>query len=373
MGCAEGTALPAGTALAVDRELFSRIITDKITSHPMINLIRQEITEIPSGFSIIATGPLTSPSLCRAISQLTGEENLYFYDAIAPIIIADSIDMEIAFRGSRYGLGDQNEGDYINCPFNKIEYEEFVEALVSAKCTALRDFENGIFQGIVAGSRPFFEGCLPIEVIARRGLQSLAFGPMRPIGMTDPRTGRKPYAIIQLRQDNIAGSLFNMVGFQTNLTHQEQKRIFHTIPGLQNAEFVRYGQMHRNTYIASPKLLLPTMQYRNRPDLFFAGQITGVEGYVPNIGTGLLAGWNISRMINKEPPVSLPPDTLLGALCRYITKADIHTFQPMKANFGILPSLNTKERLTKRERSIAYAERAINSMEEFLKSHHGSQ
>jgi methylenetetrahydrofolate--tRNA-(uracil-5-)-methyltransferase len=366
LDCAETAAVPAGTALAVDRDLFARSVTEQIKSQPNIKLFRQEITEIPSGPVILASGPLTSESLSNAIAAFTGEENLYFYDAIAPIILAESINMDIAFRASRFGRGEQGEGDYINCPFSKKEYEAFVNALIQADRIALRSYELEIEQGIDAGAHRFFEACLPVEILARRGTQSLSFGPMRPVGIIDPHTGKRPYAIIQLRQDNIAGSLYNMVGFQTNLTYPEQKRVFRMIPGLQNAEFIRYGQMHRNTFVAAPKILLPTLQHRNRPDLFFAGQITGVEGYMGNIATGLLAGWNISRLVNQQLPLSLPPETMLGALCHYITQADGKNFQPMKANFGILPPLQIDHRITKRERSQLYAERALGSLNKFL-------
>jgi methylenetetrahydrofolate--tRNA-(uracil-5-)-methyltransferase len=368
LDCAETAAVPAGTALAVDRDLFARSVTEQIKSQPNIKLFRQEITEIPSGPVILASGPLTSESLSNAIAAFTGEENLYFYDAIAPIILAESINMDIAFRASRFGRGEQGEGDYINCPFSKKEYEAFVNALIQADRIALRSYELEIEQGIDAGAHRFFEACLPVEILARRGTQSLSFGPMRPVGIIDPHTGKRPYAIIQLRQDNIAGSLYNMVGFQTNLAYPEQKRVFRTIPGLQNAEFVRFGQMHRNTFIAAPKILLPTLQYRNRPDLFFAGQITGVEGYMGNIATGLLAGWNISRLLNNQIPLSLPPETMLGALCHYITQADGKNFQPMKANFGILPPLQIDHRITKRQRSQLYAERALGSLNKFLEA-----
>ncbi|MCX7609897.1 MAG: methylenetetrahydrofolate--tRNA-(uracil(54)-C(5))-methyltransferase (FADH(2)-oxidizing) TrmFO, partial [Anaerolineales bacterium] len=303
--CAEATRLPAGSALAVDREQFARLVTERLSQHPRIEIIRQEVTEIPAGPTIIASGPLTSPALARALATFTGERHLYFYDAIAPIVTLESINMNIAFRASRYGIGEQEEGDYINCPLNREEYEAFVEALLHAERIPLREFETEIEQGVRAGDEQFFEGCLPVEVIARRGLRSLAFGPMRPVGLRDPRTGQRAYAIVQLRQDNLAGTLYNMVGFQTNLTYPEQKRVFRMIPGLENAEFVRYGQMHRNTFLASPRLLLPTLQSRQRPDLFFAGQITGVEGYMGNIATGLLAGWNAVRYLRHEPLVTV--------------------------------------------------------------------
>lgn len=366
--CAEAARLPAGSALAVDRNLFAQSVTERLAAHPNIEIIRQEVTDLPEGPTIVASGPLTSPALAQALARFSGERHLYFYDAIAPIVTAESINMNIAFRASRYGVGEQGEGDYINCPLNKQEYEAFVEALLNAERIPLRDFEAEIEQGVRAGDEQFFEGCLPVEVIARRGLRSLAFGPMRPVGLRDPRTGKRAYAIVQLRQDNLAGTLYNMVGFQTNLTYPEQRRVFRMIPGLENAEFVRYGQMHRNTFLASPRLLWPSLQSRQRPDLFFAGQITGVEGYMGNIATGLLAGWNAVRYLRGEPLVILPRETMLGALCHYITHASLKDFQPMKANFGILPPLEGAERLGKRERAARYAARARQSLEAYLQT-----
>jgi methylenetetrahydrofolate--tRNA-(uracil-5-)-methyltransferase len=357
---AASAALPAGGALAVDRELFARLVTERIQGHPNIELVREEVKEIPDTPTVIASGPLTSASLSQSISRLSGEEHLYFFDAIAPVIHADSIDMNTAFRASRYGTGEQEEGDYINCPFAKEEYYAFVDALLTAERIELHDFEEAIKSGVKAGH--FFEGCLPVEIIAERGLDSLAFGPMRPVGLRDPRTGRRPYAIVQLRQDNLAGSLYNLVGFQTNLKFPEQKRVLRMIPGLENAEFMRYGQMHRNTFIASPKLLRPTLQHIQRNDLFFAGQITGVEGYMGNIATGLLAGTNAARLHHNEQPMILPQTTMLGALCHYVTHADLKDFQPMKANFGILPPLEFAAKIGKRERGKAYAERALEDL-----------
>ena len=358
--CAEATALPAGGALAVDRELFAQLVTQRIEEHPNIKIVREEVRQIPDSLAIIASGPLTSPALSEAIAQLSGEDHLFFFDAIAPVIHADSINMNLAFRASRYGTGAQDEGDYINCPFTKEEYYAFVKALLQAERIELRSFEEAIKSGVKAGH--FFEGCLPVEIIAERGIDSLAFGPMRPVGLTDPRTGKRPYAVVQLRQDNLAGSLYNLVGFQTNLKYAEQKRVFRLIPGLENAEFMRYGQMHRNTFIASPKLLRPTLQHVTRDDLFFAGQITGVEGYMGNIATGLLAGMNAARLHAGEEPITLPQTTMLGALCHYVTHAHLADFQPMKANFGILPPLETTARIGKRERGKAYAERALGDL-----------
>ncbi|MGE5464265.1 MAG: methylenetetrahydrofolate--tRNA-(uracil(54)-C(5))-methyltransferase (FADH(2)-oxidizing) TrmFO [Syntrophothermus sp.] len=357
---AASVSLPAGGALAVDRELFAQQVTRRVQSHPNIQIVREEVKEIPNTPTIIASGPLTSPSLSESIARLSSEEHLYFFDAIAPVIHADSIDMQIAFRASRYGTGEQDEGDYVNCPFTKDEYLAFVNELLHAERIELRSFEKMIRNGVKAGH--FFEGCLPVEIIAERGLDSLAFGPMRPVGLRDPRTGRRPYAVVQLRQDNLAGSLYNLVGFQTNLKFPEQKRVLRMIPGLEKAEFMRYGQMHRNTFIASPKLLRPTLQHIERDDLFFAGQITGVEGYMGNITTGLLAGINAARLLHREEPITLPQTTMLGALCHYITHADLKDFQPMKANFGILPPLEFASKVGKRDRGKAYAERALEDL-----------
>lgn len=354
--CAESASLPAGGALAVDRELFARLVTERIESHPNIEIIREEMKEIPDSLAIIASGPLTSPALSQSIAALSREECLFFFDAIAPVIHAESINMDIAFRASRYEKGEQEEGDYINCPFTKEEYYSFVDALLHTERIELRSFEEAIKSGVKAGH--FFEGCLPVEIIAERGVDSLAFGPMRPVGLKHPRTDKRPHAVVQLRQDNLAGSLYNLVGFQTNLKFPEQKRVLRMIPGLENAEFLRYGQMHRNTFIASPKLLRPTLQHITRNDLFFAGQITGVEGYMGNIATGLLAGVNAARLYHGEEPLALPQTTMLGALCHYVTHADLKDFQPMKANFGILPSLDLTARVGKRERGQAYADRA---------------
>ena len=361
LDCAEATALPAGAALAVDREAFARMVTQKIESHPNIEVVREEMKEIPQTPVIIASGPLTSESLSQSIAKLSGEEHLFFFDAIAPIVHAESINMEIAFRASRYGKGDQDEGDYINCPFTKDEYYAFVHALQSAERVELRSFEDAILAGVKAGA--FFEGCLPIEIIAERGTDSLAFGPMRPVGLRDPRFDKRPFAVVQLRQDNLAASLYNLVGFQTNLKFPEQKRVLRMIPGLENAEFERYGQMHRNTFIASPKLLRPTLQHITRDDLFFAGQITGVEGYMGNIATGLLAGINAARLLEGKTLITLPNETMLGALCHYITNASLKDFQPMKANFGILPQLELDKKTGKRERAQLYANRAANALE----------
>lgn len=368
LAIAEDTAVPAGGALAVDRELFSRRVTEKINQHPNIRIIREEVTSIPEGLAVIASGPLTSAELAQAIAAASGETNLFFYDAIAPIIEFDSIDLNIAYRASRYGNGTQAEGDYINCPFTPGEYDRFIEALLTAETIALRPFELEVKTGVTAGKGKYFEGCLPVEVLAGRDRMALAFGPMRPVGLKDPRTGKWQAAVVQLRQDNQAGSLYNLVGFQTNLTFSEQKRVLRLIPGLEHAEFARYGQMHRNTFIASPILLQPSLQFRTRQDLFFAGQLTGVEGYIGNIATGLLAGINASRLACGLDPLVLPDETMLGSLCRYITSTDLADFQPMKANFGILPPLESELKLGKRERATAYAERSLVVLNSFLQT-----
>jgi methylenetetrahydrofolate--tRNA-(uracil-5-)-methyltransferase len=367
MRCADETAVPAGGALAVDREAFAEKITSYIEAHPGVTVVRQEITEIPDGACIIASGPLTSPALSNAIARLTGRSHLYFFDAIAPIVEVDSIDMDIAFRAARYGRGGE-EGDYINCPMTREQYDGFVDELLNAERITLEAFELEIKNGVDAGKQGFFEGCLPVEIMAERGRESLAFGPLRPIGLRDPRTGSRPYAVVQLRQDNLAGNLYNMVGFQTNLRFGEQKRVFRLIPALEKAEFSRYGQMHRNTFIFSPDLLEETLQFKTRPGLFFAGQITGVEGYVGNIATGLLAGWNAVRVMNNAAPYAFPRTSMLGALCHYISHAAGSDFQPMKANFGILPGIEFEggRKVGKQKRREAYVRRALEDMSQYL-------
>lgn len=352
--CANEAAVPAGGALAVDRERFAELVTGSLEAHPNITIIREEVEQIPNGPSIIATGPLTAPTLAKEIARLSGEEYLYFYDAISPIVTLESIDMSIAFYANRYDRGDSDEGDYINCPMNAEEYQRFVTALLNAETAELRDFERE--------DANFFERCLPIEQLASRGEDSLAYGPMRPVGLRDPRTGQRPHAVVQLRRDNIAGSLYNIVGFQTNIRWGQQKDILQLIPGLENAEFVRMGQMHRNTFVNSPKLLKPTMQFRTRDDLYFGGQITGVEGYVGNVATGLVAAVNLSRQLEGKPEWVLPATTMLGALCHYVTHAEPKYFQPMKANFGILPELPKRVK-NKRDRYAAYADRALADMQ----------
>jgi methylenetetrahydrofolate--tRNA-(uracil-5-)-methyltransferase len=359
MSCAEKTAVPAGGALAVDREIFAQLVTETIESHPNITVIREEVQSVPSAPAIIATGPLTSKALASDLVRLTGQEYLYFYDAIAPIATTESIDMNIAFQGSRYGRGSDDIGDYINCPMNQSEYDQFVDAVLNAPRTELRDFERD--------DPHFFEGCLPIEQLAARGRNTLAFGPMRPTGLRDPRTGNRPHAIVQLRRDNLAGSLYNIVGFQTNIRWGEQERILRLIPGLAQAEFVRLGQMHRNTFVNAPALLNPTMQLRSHPGVFLAGQLTGVEGYVGNIATGLVAGINLARLLSGQLEWIAPNSTMLGALCHYVTQSEPENFQPMKANFGIMPDLPNPVK-TKRDRAAEYAKRAIQEMQSSIEA-----
>jgi methylenetetrahydrofolate--tRNA-(uracil-5-)-methyltransferase len=365
--CAEETSLPAGGSLAVDRTAFAARVTELITSHPSIDVVHKEIQEIPASPTIIASGPLTSPALALSIQSLTGAEYLFFYDAIAPVVDFDSIDMEIAFRGSRFNHGTQIQGDYINCPLTQPEYEMIVNELINAPRIQLKEFEVSLRKGVRAGSKHFFEGCLPIEELALRGKDTLAYGPMRPVGLVNPHTGTQPYAVVQLRQDNLAGTMYNLVGLQTNLKFGEQERIFRLIPGLENAEFIRFGQMHRNTFIASPILLNNKLQFSKREDLFFAGQITGIEGYLGNIASGLVAGINVSNLLLGYPLITLPITTMIGGLINYITNADMKDFQPMKANFGILPTINAKVR-GKPQRAALHVNRALTDMDNFLRS-----
>ncbi len=352
-------ALPAGQALAVGREEFAEEITDVISSHPQIELVREEVTAIPGGPTILATGPLTSDALTRSVQSLTGPY-LYFYDAIAPIVTAESIDTSIAFRRNRWdktGSAGAAEGDYFNCPLNQAEYEAFVAALLAAPKIELSDADTELER--------YFEGCMPIEELARRGKNTLAFGPMRPVGLRDPRTEQRPYAVVQLRQDNVAGALYNLVGFQTNVKWGAQAEILRLIPGLRNAEFVRLGQMHRNTFINSPTLLRATFQFKERDDLFFAGQITGTEGYVGSAMGGLLAGINMARLLANKPLMQMPRASMSGALIHYITHAAPDNFQPMKANMGLLPALPKRIR-NKQQRYMAYADKAKQDLDSYL-------
>ena len=341
--------VPAGNALAIDREKFSQKVNEKINENPNITLIREEITEIPQTPVIIASGPLTSPELAENIKKFTNNEHLYFFDAIAPIIEADSINFDIAFRQNRYNKGN---ADYINCPMNKDQYEKFYEILTTSPRIELKEFEK---------NAKFFESCLPVEVLASRGKDTLRFGPMKPVGLVDPRTGDDNYAVVQLRQDNSAKTLYNIVGFQTNLKWGSQKELIHSIPGLENASIVRYGVMHRNTFINSPKLLNPTLQTRAREDLFFAGQLTGTEGYTESIASGLLAGINMARFINNEPLLRLPQITMLGALTHYITNPEHDKFQPINSNWGILEKIELpkKERKNKKLKAELLSNRSI--------------
>ena len=354
MEAAEKTSVAAGGALAVDRELFSEYITEKIKSDPNIEIVTGEVTELSSeGIVIVATGPLTSDALAESLRQKFGG-TLSFFDAVAPIVTTDSVDMDRVFMGARY---DRGEADYINCPMERDEYDAFYDALVSAERAPLHDFD-------VADPK-VYEGCMPIEVMAGRGRDTLRYGPLRPVGLIDPRTGRRPWANIQLRKENAAGTMYNIVGFQTNLKFGEQKRVFSMIPGLEHAEFVRYGVMHRDTFMDSPRLLSKSLSLKSEPRLFFAGQFTGVEGYTESAATGILAGINAARFANGEEPLVLPPETMLGALVNYITDESVGNFQPMGANMGILPPLEKKIR-HKDERYAALAERAIAGLEAVL-------
>ncbi len=351
---ADATRVPAGGALAVDREGFSRYITEKVTAHPRVRLRRERLDRIPredGAVTIVASGPLTDGALAEDIQKLAGEASFYFYDAAAPIVTLESIDMEKAYRASRYGKG---EAAYINCPMTEEEYRAFWQALTTAETAELHAFEKP----------RFFEGCMPVEVMAARGESTLLFGPLKPVGLEHPGTGERPYAVVQLRQDNAAGTLYNIVGFQTHLKWGEQRRVFRMIPGLENAEFMRYGVMHRNTFLDSPRLLLPTYQLKKEPALFFAGQMTGVEGYVESAASGLVAGLNAARLAAGKTPLVFPPETCHGALAAYITEAEPRHFQPMNINFGLLPPPEGKIRDKKRRKEML-AERALASLKNF--------
>lgn len=351
--CAYKSKVPAGGALAVDRDEFSRLITEKISSHPNITVINEEVTEIPDGNVIIAAGPLASDALSEKISEICGS-GLHFFDAAAPIVTLESIDMDTAFCASRYERG--GEDDYINCPMNKEEYEAFYEALINAESAEIHSFDK---------RKDVYEGCMPIEVMASRGKDTMRFGPLKPVGLRDPRTGHRPWAVLQLRKENSKGTLFNLVGFQTNLRFGEQKRVFSMIPALKNAEFIRYGVMHRNTFIDSPRLLNGDFSFRERPSLFFAGQITGVEGYMESAASGIMAGLNMVRRIRGEETLVLPDTTMIGALSRYISDSTVTNFQPMGANFGVLPPIEPKIR-DKKERYMALSVRGLADFEKCL-------
>ena len=355
--CADACAVPAGGALAVDRERFSALVTDAIASDPNIEIIPAEITAIPDdAVTIIATGPLTHDALSSAIAARFGE-SLRFFDAAAPIVAADSIDMEHAFFESRYGKGGGE--DYLNCPMNKAEYEAFYEALVNAERAPVHEFD--------VMNPKVYEGCMPIEVMAQRGEDTIRFGPLKPVGLRDPRTGHRPWAVLQLRKENAAATMYNLVGFQTNLKFGEQKRVFSMIPALHDAEFLRYGVMHRNTFIDSPRILDSDYSVKENKSLFFAGQITGVEGYMESASSGLLCGVNAARLMQGLPTVTLPATTMMGALSRYISDPTVEDFQPMGANFGVMPPLENRPR-DKAERGTAYAERALNDLKEYIES-----
>lgn len=353
MECADKCEVPAGGALAVDRNEFSKLITEKIKAHENIEIICQEVTEIPQGNVIIAAGPLASDSLSDSISELCGA-GLHFFDAAAPIVTLESINSDKAFTASRYDRG--GEDDYINCPMNKEEYEAFYEALINAEGASLHSFDK---------RKDFYEGCMPIEVLASRGKDTMRFGPMKPVGLRDPKTGHRPWAVLQLRKENSVGTMYNLVGFQTNLKFGEQKRVFSMIPALENAEFVRYGVMHRNTFIDSPRLLNGDFSFRTRSNLFFAGQITGVEGYMESAASGIMAGINMARRLADKETIVLPETTMIGALSRYISDESVADFQPMGANFGVLPAIEPKIR-DKKERYAALAKRGIDALRECL-------
>lgn len=353
MDVADRTQVPAGGALAVDRDQFSSQVTERIKNMDNIEIITEEVTEIPEGLTLIATGPLTSDPLSEAIKAFFGEDYFYFFDAAAPIVDAETINEEIVYLKSRY---DKGEAAYLNCPMTKEQYEAFYEALITAETAELKEFEKEIY----------FEGCMPIEAMAKRGPQTLLYGPLKPVGLEDPKTGKTPYAVVQLRQDNASGSMFNLVGFQTNLKFPEQRRVFRMIPGLEEAEFLRYGVMHRNSFINSPNVLRPTFQAVKRDDLFFAGQLTGVEGYVESAASGIMAAINIARLAEGKEPVKFPQETIMGSLAHYITHAEAKYFQPMNANFGLLPPLNVKH--AKKERKSLYAKRALQAIKDFKES-----
>ncbi|MFC6171271.1 FADH(2)-oxidizing methylenetetrahydrofolate--tRNA-(uracil(54)-C(5))-methyltransferase TrmFO [Loigolactobacillus jiayinensis] len=351
LAAADYNAVPAGGALAVDREPFSAMVTAKIQALPNVTIHNEELTAFPEGPTVVATGPLTSPALAEQIQQLNDSDGLYFYDAAAPILDKNSIDLDKVYLKSRY---DKGEAAYLNCPMDKAEFETFYKALITAETAEMHDFEDD----------KFFEGCMPIEVMAKRGLKTMLFGPLKPVGLEDPHTGKRPYAVVQLRQDNAAGSLYNIVGFQTHLKWGEQKRVFRLIPGLENAEFVRYGVMHRNTFMRSPELLESTYQSKQRTDLFFAGQMTGVEGYVESAASGLVAGINAARLAQTQAPLIFPQETMLGAMAHYITHTGAKHFQPMNANFGIVKALPEKIR-DKPLRNQTLADRALATLTEF--------
>ena len=360
MKAAEETHVPAGKALAVDRDLFAACITEKIASHPNISIKRQEITSLPepgSSLTILSTGPLTSEAIAESLEKLTGQDQLSFYDAIAPIVSKDSLNMNIIYQASRY---DDGPGDYLNCPMTREEYDTFIETLAGAEKVSLKSFEK----------TKYFEGCLPIEIMCERGENTLRFGPMKPVGLPDPRTGKDPYAVVQLRQENREGTYYNMVGFQTKLTYPEQKRVFRLIPGMEEADFARLGSIHRNTFVQAPYVLTPTLQLRNRPDIMLAGQITGVEGYIESTAIGLLAGLYASSLLHNTEPILPPLETALGSLSHHLTNTEPKHFQPSNINFGLFPPLPTGKgkKIPKRFRGKYRAELAREKLEPWMKN-----
>ena len=355
MKCADKCQVPAGGALAVDRDIFAKLVTEEIKNNPNIEVISEEITEIPDdAITIVATGPLTSDSLAKSVQNMFGD-SLSFFDAAAPIVTAESVDMEYAFYASRYDRGD--EDDYVNCPMNKEEYELFYSELVKAERAPLHDFD--------VSNPKVYEGCMPVEVMAQRGEGTLRFGPMKPVGLVNPKTGHRPWAVLQLRKENSAGTMYNLVGFQTNLKFPEQKRVFSLIPALHKADFVRYGVMHRNTFICSPKVLNSDYSVRENKNLFFAGQITGVEGYMESASSGIVAGINACRILQDKPTLSFPKETMIGALSSYISDPTVTKFQPMGANFGVLPELENRPR-DKKARGAMYSIRALEALDKYL-------
>ncbi|MDR1603563.1 MAG: methylenetetrahydrofolate--tRNA-(uracil(54)-C(5))-methyltransferase (FADH(2)-oxidizing) TrmFO [Gracilibacteraceae bacterium] len=355
LAAARATAVPAGGALAVDRVRFSAVVAERLLAQPRVRVRRAEVTALPPGPAVIATGPLTSEPLAAALRELTGREALYFFDAVAPIVTRDSVDPERTFRAARYGRGD---GDYLNCPLSEEEYDRFYEALLTAETAPVRGFET----------KAVFEGCMPIEVMARRGRRTMAFGPLKPVGLTDPRTGGRPYAVVQLRQENQSGTLLNMVGFQTHLRHGEQGRVFRLIPGLERAEFVRYGVMHRNTYVNGPAVLNPDFSFRARPDLFLAGQITGVEGYIESAASGLMTALSLLRRLRGGPALIFPAETALGGLAAHVTASPSPDYQPMNVNFGLLPPA-ARVSGGRREKNRALTARALKALDDFIRRH----
>lgn len=355
MQAAEASKVPAGGALAVNRAEFSDFITEKLRSHRLIKIINEEVADIPEGYVIIATGPLTSDALSKSINRLVGSDYLYFHDAAAPIVIADSLDKDVVFSASRYERGGE---DYLNCPMQKEEYLAFYNELINAETAPLHDFDE-------AGNYKVYEGCMPIEALAKRGEDAMRFGPLKPVGLIDPRTQKRPYAVVQLRLENTSGTLYNIVGFQTNLKFGEQKRVFSMIPGLENAEFARYGVMHRNTYLNSPEILDRHFCLKKDPRIYFAGQITGVEGYIESAASGIYAALSLSRRLKGLPEITLPKETMLGALAAYVEEGSKSSFQPMGSNMGILPELSEKIR-GKQEKYSALSKRSLEKLEDVL-------